>query len=489
MRNDNLIIRIILAIIIVYLFYLYYTVGLLEINNTLIEKVLFLDLIAFVLFVIKKESVVSLKNQYLTLSTVFLVGFVPTCFQYYFMYVNNMVPDLSLGYYLNTNVVNRSVIISSVGFVSYLFGYLHNSRYYIKQSFNDSSDTKEPRSIGIQKTSIVLFVVYFISMPAGYFQGGYGNADYGSRIQSVTLFAQNFYIYFVIASVAIESFKIWIQGIKLSFKDYLKRFNRIFILTLFLYCFLIVMSGDRDLVIYTLGALLLAFILSKGIEFSLKKTLMYGVPLVIGLFVFGLVRDIDFNASTSEKITFAISHAESMNMAFWFAATDEFARVVRAQHAIIMHVQENGHQFLTFVYEVLGLVPGLGFVFTSLFGISQDDLVSSRIATTYMGSDHGMGTTCIADLYLSSGIIGVFLFMFLLGFLYRKIESHIYTGRHQLGYWIFYITTMVYAVLIGRADMMTPFRHCFYVFFIVYIFNVKYFKKKSKETTAKKMIN
>ena len=487
MNIGNNIIRFLLIIILINLFYLYYSVGYSNVSIPLLKKVLTLALLGFLLYISKKEKVLSLRKQYLTLSAVFLIGFIPTCFQYYFMYVIGVVPDLSLGYFLNTNVVNRSAILSGIGLISYFLGNIHD--FSTKRSFIYNTNIYILKSTGIQNCAVVLFFIYLFFMPLEYFRGNYGNTNISQNIPMIALFATQFFAYFVIASVSIVSFNLWTNKVRLSFKDYCKCYNLPFLTVLFIYAFLILLSGDRDRAIYTFGAFVFAYFFQKGIRFSLKKILVWGTPILLFLFVMGLIRNVDFNASTSEKIAIAVSRTDNMEMAFYFAITDEFARVVRAQHAILMYVLDSGHQILTVLYEIVGLVPGLGMVFTTLLDVDQTSIVSSHIATNYMGSDHGMGTTCIADLYLSMGVFGVAIFMFFLGYLYRKIEIGVYNGNCSLTIWIFYLTTIVYAVLIGRADMMTPFRHCFYVFIIVYLFNVSYFKSiHKKQVEVKKKL-
>lgn len=475
MHIGNNIIRFLLIIILIILFYLYYTVGYSSVSIPLLKKVLTLALLGFLLYISKKEKVLSLRKQYLTLSAVFLIGFIPTCFQYYFMYVAGLVPDLSLGYSLNANVVNRSAIISSIGLISYFLGNIHDIS--IRNSICCNNKTSSLKESGIQNCAVFLFLIYFLLMPFDFFRGNYGNLNFNQSIPMAAVFAHQFFVYFVIASVSVVSFNLWTKKIRLSFKDYCRCYKLPFMIVLAIYTFLILLSGDRDHVVYTTGAFIFSFFLLNGIKFSLKKILIWGTPIILVLFVMGLIRNVDFDASTSEKIAIAVSRTDNMEMAFYFALSDEFARVVRAQHAILMYVLDSGHQILTVLYEIVGLVPGLGMVFTTLLDVDQTTIVSSHIATNYMGSDHGMGTTCIADLYLSMGVLGVSTFMFFLGYLYRKIEVGVYSNRYKLGIWIFYITTIVYAVMIGRADMMTPFRNCFYVFIIVYIFNTDYFKR------------
>lgn len=480
MKSRNGIIRIVLFIILLYLLCLYFSVGYSKIDPSLIGQVLLLSLIGFILYIFKEEKYVLLKNQYLTISAVFLVSFIPTCFQYYYLYYANIVTDLSLGYYLNTNVVNRSVILSSIGLISFFIGSLHSFKQrHNVISFSESEDVSLNNK-GLQIGAVLLFLIYFAAMPKDYFLGNYGNTDFDTKIAGIPRFAQQFYNYFVIASVAAVSFKIWSKRLQVSFWGYVKHFRKSFVITLALNSILIITSGDRDNLIYTLGVFLIAFILIKGIKFTLKRVVFLGIPAVLVFFIWGLWREVDFDVSTSDKIAIVKDMSDNMDMAVYFAATDEFARVVRAQHAIIMYVQESGHQLLTLLYEFVGLVPGMGMVFTTLLGIEQSEIVSSYVATAYMRSDHGMGTTCIADLYLSLGVFGVCLFLYFLGYMYRKIEITVYYDRRKLNYWIFYLTIFVYAVLIGRADMMTPFRHCFYVFIFVYLFNTGYFNKMNK---------
>ena len=478
--NRNSIIRAALFLILIYLFYLYISVGISPIDISLMKKVLLLSMLGWLFYIYKEEPISTLKNQYLTVSVIFLIGFLPTCFQYYFMYVFDIVPDLSLGYYLNTNVVNKSIILSSIGVISYFIGNLHRMKSYVIVNDTNKQPPIRLNSKKIQMCSVIFFIIYFLAMPKEYFRGNYGNQDLGASVPFFADFAQQFFVYFVISSIAIESYKIRKECVKVSVINYCKKFNVIFLITLFLYTVLILMSGDRDHIIYTTGLFIIAYFISNRIQLGLKKVVLFGVPIVLVMFVMGLLRNVDFNASTQEKVEAAVEISDNMNIAVGFAVTNEFALVVRAQHAIIMHVEHYGHQFLTLLYEFAGLIPGMGMVFTTVLGVTQDDIGSTRIATAEMGSDHGMGTTCIGDLYLSLGVIGVALFMFFLGYLFRLLESNIYRNTETIGHWVFYITLLGFAVLIGRADMMTAFRQCFYVYIITFLFNTSSFMSKKK---------
>ena len=223
MNIGNNIIRFLLIIILINLFYLYYSVGYSNVSIPLLKKVLTLALLGFLLYISKKEKVLSLRKQYLTLSAVFLIGFIPTCFQYYFMYVIGVVPDLSLGYFLNTNVVNRSAILSGIGLISYFLGNIHD--FSTKRSFIYNTNIYILKSTGIQNCAVVLFFIYLFFMPLEYFRGNYGNTNISQNIPMIALFATQFFAYFVIASVSIVSFNLWTNKVRLSFKDYCKCYN------------------------------------------------------------------------------------------------------------------------------------------------------------------------------------------------------------------------------------------------------------------------
>lgn len=434
--------------------------------------------IALFLYMFKSESFPPLKGQYLTLSLIFLLGFIPTMFQYYFLFALGDVEDISLSYYLDYSIVNKSATLSAIALVSYLIG---NMSYKQQYTIERNHRNKFYSSKLIQFISIAFFVIFFVTIDKSYFRGNYGEIVNTKGLGYVTSYAQMYMQMFIMGSISIVTWRYSIQNgqSKTSFIKYVKQYNVLFLIVIIVYSILVLMSGDRGPILRTLFLFIIGYLLIIERKIKLSEILILGSIAVFFFFFLGFFRATDYGLGFTERIDIAIDMINNKNTALLFSSTDEFARIIRSQHAILMYVEEFGFKYITpILYSIIGLIPGLGFLFTSFFGLNQDDIKSTTIATDFMNSDHGMGTTCVADLYLSFGVITVVAFMFFLGYMFRKIEVKAYTKNHKFIYWLSYIVLMGISVSIGRGSAITPFRTIIYTFIFVVVSD--YIERKFK---------
>lgn len=465
------------VLILIYLLYRYISLPIVfdfkHLQNTLI-----ISGIALLLYILKSENFTPLKGQYLTLSLIFLLGFIPTMFQYYFLFAIGDVDDISLSYFLDYRVVNKSATLSAIALVSYLIGNMSYNQKYI----SEKNQTNRSYSSNLMQTvSIFLFVIFFVTIDKTYFRGNYGEISNTKGLGYITSYAQMYMQMFIMGAISIITWKYSIQNgqSKTSFIKYVKQYNVLFLIVIIVYSILVLMSGDRGPILSTLFLFIIGYLLIIERKIKLTEILLLGSIAILFFFFLGFFRATDYGLGFAERFDLAISMINNKNSALLFSSTDEFARVIRSQHAIIMYVDEFGLKYLTpILYSLLGLIPGLGILFTSITGIKQSDIKSSNIATNYMNADHGMGTTCVADLYLSFGVITVVAFMFFLGYMFRKIEVKAYTKNHKFIYWLSYLVLMGISVSIGRDSAITPFRIIIYTFIFVVISD--YIERKFK---------
>ena len=77
------------------------------------------------------------------------------------------------------------------------------------------------------------------------------------------------------------------------------------------------------------------------------------------------------------------------------------------------------------ILQMVSFIPFLGGILEDIIGLENITLPSSRIFTyAYKTDGTGLGTNIIGDLYYTFGFAGVIIFMFLLGFLIRKLSCH-----------------------------------------------------------------
>ena len=455
--------------------YTFYSFRSIDIQHIL--RVLILVFISLIIFVTRDRSELNYGGQRLTITFLFLLGLVITCFQEYFRFV---IGDL--GYELSSVIVDKSISLSSIGLTSFIIGELWITKNRI------INKPKRTYSTGLIQSLAVLFFVLFLAFTdASYFRGGYSRIMNSGGIGIIPTYAQNFYQYCVIGAISLVTwnFKIVNQGEKLNFIKYIRLYKPLFVISIIIYCILIILSGDRGPLLRTALVFFIGYIIAANKIVNGKKLLLLLVGGVSIMFFLGALRLTDVSQGWGNRFNEASGIIEG-NESLLFSSTNELAVVIRAQHAIMMYVDQYGFVgFHALFYPIIGIVPGLGLLYETIFGIKQEKIISAYVATNYMGADHGMGTTCLADLYLSYGIVPVILFMFFLGMFLRNIEYRVFSGNSTLPGWVCFFALMGAAIGIGRASAIAPFRDILYILLFIFLTQTKTTSfKRTIEKTA-----
>lgn len=478
MGKRNSIIRFVYIIFLIYLIILYANFyDSKHIDDILLFKILLVSLVAIVLFIFREEKHEYLNGNRLSLPLFFLIGYLPTCLQYYLRYILDNSIDLALGYGLSMSVINKSAIISAIGLLCFLYGYLIPSRINIRNSLKDNSiyPTKE-----LQFLSIIVFVIYMIFIPKDYFAG---NNSYYSNVGSISfiaLLSSRLYVFFNIAVIALSSWncsvKTIVEGGYTSFRDYLKSYKPSFLIVMFLYLVLNIMSGDRGCIFNTIIPLVIGFMIATRKKIKMLTMVVLGAIGIISLYFLGYFRAMDSSLSVANRYQEATDIMSNQNL---WDITNELAVVIRAQHALFMYVEDHGFMYFTpLIYSLLGIIPGAGFLFTTITGKNPDTIVSAQIATNYLGADHGMGTTCVGDLYISFGVISVIVFMVLLGYIYRLAADK--TASYSMWGSLIFLYLLMTSPGIARETVFGLFRNCVFLMLIVYLNNKCFVKQKRR---------
>lgn len=118
----------------------------------------------------------------------------------------------------------------------------------------------------------------------------------------------------------------------------------------------------------------------------------------------------------------------------WLSFAQELIINNRSLYALVEYTKDNGVNYgMTLLGSLLGIVPFLAGWFIDFTGIHSDFLNSAGF-NTYLVSGHfrhqGLGTNCVADIYIAFGLVGVIVFFYLAGrviqWLRRRSASNIY---------------------------------------------------------------
>lgn len=146
----------------------------------------------------------------------------------------------------------------------------------------------------------------------------------------------------------------------------------------------------------------------------------------------------------------------------------------RSTFVVMDYVNNNGITWgKSMLGPLLAPIPFLQTVFCTIFEINPTEISSAQIVTFLaLGKDPsmGFGTNIVADLYLSYGLIGVLIGMFLLG---RITEYWFISSHNNFISWVCYLVMMSYAVYIVRAEFFFPQRFLIWAVFLIYLMHPK----------------
>lgn len=428
-------------------------------DSNYISLILVIVLMSITFFIFRKKNI-ALKNNYFTITFIFLLSYMIVHFQLYMDYALLLRGDLNLSYYLDYSIVPKAITLAALAIVAFLIGSIFFSLK--SQSLDTLKVLRVPDfSLVFLIALIYIFFSLFIYFtPLAYFKGGYGelmNSDGGlgylqykaNHLLQISLWA------YIICNIIILSE----MGIKLSFIEYLKTLKFPILLIIGLYFALNMLAGDRGPIIRIFILLFAGYLVSQRKVLNFKKMLLI---IVIGgsfLQFISYLRVTDGSMGVSQRIESAIvikndrneSRSEK-NESSVLPPTLELATSLRAYHAAIMDQEYNGILYGSGnIGYLLALIPGLGTLVQSITSINFSS--SAVYITEVMAADHGMGTTVLADIYLNYGFLGtLFIFLFF-GYFFAILDTRGYGSfaNNSLFIQVLFLLFLSSALFIGRS--------------------------------------
>lgn len=356
-------------------------------------------------------------------------------------------------YEYNENVISRSSALSLVGMQAYLLGACSFIKPKVVYKKSDYSIILYKNLYPIGIFLLLLFIHLSGSdLLTHKYDGKIGGESASGAITYVLLL-------FTIVLYVINIIEFYNRRNSINYK----RVNYgIYILIVFSFLFLYI--GSRTLPLQFILLLLGLYSLDNPI--SLKKML---VLVLLGIIFFAFIgfyrtQDESFMEEADNNSLFLIQDLV-LNNRNTFMAVD--------------YVDKNGISYgKTMLTTCMGVIPFMNNIVFSLFPISPNETASGLIITSISlnkDSDFevGFGTNIIADIYMSFGLYGVIILMFLLGY---KIKESLYkiTVGNNLRAYIFYGVMVSYSVFIVRAD--------YFIFLRPYVwgFVIAQFLKRNK---------
>jgi hypothetical protein len=450
------------------------------INKESVAILLAIALLSVVSFFLKKERNPGFNKQYFKHSVFFLIGYLIVHFQYYLDYLAGNIRGNDNFIWLNQDIVLKSVFLSTLGLISFLFGYVWNVKKKISnikiRSFNASYRLVNTNVLLLLSTCFLL--LYFFTVNPLYLKGYYGEIGMGTTATYIALmFHISVYAYLIQNMINIKQRRFK----NLSFFDYIKEQGFFVLILISIYLISVILSGDRGPIITFGIAYLAGYYYITGKKFSFKNLIFVAVIGAVFISILGVTRSLDKNVRFYQRFKEGVMLTREGNPSV-MPFTAELAGSIRTLHSTVYYVPDpHPHTKGIFLFGNLSsAVPFSNSLIRKVFPFMNEyKYKSSASFNTWLvyGSNpppgSGQGTTCIADLYLDFGVIGVVIGMFLFGLLLRYLENVIY-GNNALNMFslAFSFVYLCDAFYISRSSILLGFRTVVWLYVLLWINNL-----------------
>lgn len=232
------------------------------------------------------------------------------------------------------------------------------------------------------------------------------------------------------------------------------------------------MSGDRGPILYIGIIYVVPYYIINKKKLNLLTCIVGLIFAATTISLLGTVREMSGDLSLTKIVEaqqYRKSNLDGENLLF--ANTSELSNVVRAYHVLYYYADSIGVFYgLGLINQLLGIIPGLRYFLYPLLGIDDSVINSSILSTQLLNSDHGMGSTCLGDIYINLGFFGSMFFSIIFGAVLRKVDVSLYEIGHLSNTFLslFCLSVLSFAIYIGRATYFVPLGLSFYAWIITW---------------------
>lgn len=384
------------------------------------------------------------KSNYLDFDTIFIVIYCLVGFSTTFFYNNYEVfRAVFLGFPVDEEYINKGNLLFLIGLQSYMFGSLSPVRI--------RKNKKKPFVIKTNFLIVFVFVLIIAFIGFGgidYYRSEYNDAFKGGGGTIVKYIL----LLLITTAMALIGTEFYNKKINTEYKISWFAFSAMF----FLICTLLIIGNRTAASQILLPIICLYAVFFKKISF--KKFIIFTFCGIVLMWIIQQTR-------TGQE-TFELTNPILLIL--------DLTIPMRNTYAALQYVDMKDFTYgSSMVIDVSGVVPFLpSFVQESFPELNSGSAVLLT-NYTYLNSGTpeefqiGLGTTIIADIYVSFGLIGVLIFMYTLGYLVNKWSNRSY----QLNYYSIIILCgfLGNAVFMVRAGYFHPLRFIVWAFVLAYL--------------------
>lgn len=441
-----------------------------------IATTLFIDFISIIFFIVANYK--GFKENIFRHSIFILLGYVIVHFQHLAEFVIKGNLPYGLNLWVNEAIVCQSLVLSSLGLISFLLGYEIYKLGKMRGSLLVSEINNERFPVLLASPKFLVFISYLLlflfllTANPLYLAGHYGSEDPGTIAKYIQLL---FWLFFY-SSIIIKSWNVAFYTKSKSFLAHIREIGVSINVLALLFCMFMLFIGDRG------PAIMVVMIYLSGFVFRVKnkpKPVYLLVLLFFGAALMSLVgeyRKTDKNLSVVERLvnSYEKKEVEEVN---GLEETSELAGSVKALHYAVAYVP-NVYDYKYGRFQILQLVASIpgsaGFLYRNFDSSFENQ--GSAYFITYLDQGYdvtwGLGTTVVADFYIDLGFIGVIVGMFIFGLFVCKFELLSLSEKPlTILAWVFILIYMARSIYIGRSSALFPLQESLWIYLIIMLNN------------------
>lgn len=449
---------------------------------TILVVLCFLNLFIFLL---SREDNRLLKKNYIKHSNLIILGFVIVFLQIPIEYIFSKV-DLNNTFFIPyPNHFYKSVIVASISFVSFLLGYTISKKRKINR-IQKKEIKPHVNTYLLSIGSILSFIVYLVVTDKSYFLGGYAEHEFTAvMVYANVLFTSITYAYLIQSSINLRR-----KNKSLSFIKYMKSLSPIVQGTILVYSFLILLSGDRGPLISMVMFYLACFIYASQKKIKMKFIIPGLIASAILLTFIGIVRNPILNElSWTQKFEYFKEIQE--NKVYKSPSTIELAASFRTINAVVGEIPDN-HDYLYgefLIKNLFSTIPGISQILIKLFFDNAPNIrqtPATFITYIIQGNNprYGDGSSCISDVYMDFGLVGVLFVFIIFGGFVRNLEVVLYEKNISPSLFLVILSISYFAlgISVSRNSIFNPLIISVRIYIFLYL-NFLILKTKKQNPT------
>ena len=414
---------------------------------------------------------------------IFLLSFFIVNCQLYIDLLLNIITPSHYGF-VNSNTINKGVILSAIAFTSFAIGYniLKSKEYIFK---NDILYSRNLYNV-IRFFQISSFLLWVSQLSIDDFTGvsylNSGAYDVTDTKYTDVLFSMSQIISYSYLS---KQFHKPIKKIRIH-----KVIPFPFWSTSLFYILVKLMSGDRGSAIFICFMLLFFIIFITKIKIRIKIIFPVIVASAFIMTSISFARLLGNQLTFTEKLIYLYDNPDLLDeKPSIFPPTRELANSNLSTHVAldqIINHNEDFHYGEFHMCYILNCIPFISNTIIKELGIIRENRLSSEFVTVkFYGKFYqsGIGTSTIADNYLEFGVWGVILGVLILGILFKIIDNTIinsYGANLPMIFIIFSLTICYASISIPRAYFFFFIRLFIYIYILYKIFELLCYKKSRR---------